>query len=106
MKKPAADASWHREIKQYYRFLHSEFDIPQEHFNLVTGLCDQLNLCIKCRAEIEDQGITYKTTGGLIRQHPACTIWKNAWAGALQGIKILGLDKPDEEPKRPARPAI
>jgi len=101
VKLPRPKPEWGQETRKCYNIIKKNFHIMPEHVHPVLGTCERHNRYYECKEILEKEGLTFTTTGAQIKAHPLLAEQKNAWAGYLAGLRILGLNS-IEEKKRPA----
>jgi len=102
MAMPRPRPEWGKETRKFYAQIKRDFDVEPEMVHALLGTCERLNRFYECREILLAEGLTFKTSTGQVKAHPLLVEQKNTWAGFLAGIKLLGLDLPDDVKKRPA----
>ena len=91
---------WEPEVRKFFRDIVSVFQIDEVHYATFYGTCENLNTFHIANNALTNEGLTFKSTTGQIRKHPAFQIKKDSWGSFLMGLKALGL----HETKKIGRP--
>jgi len=104
--KQRGKARWHKEVREFYRQTHTEYEFSDDEERILHAICENLDIFWRATDQLTKEGLTFVSENGMIRKHPACEISKNAWAAFLAGCRMLGIGKQQvEQPKRgPGRP--
>ena len=90
------------EAKGHWLILSVELDLEDKYFTLMKTLFEAYDGMSQALDVIREEGMIYKTQGGLMHENPACKLWKECRSGYLQSWRALGVKiEPPAEPGRP-----
>lgn len=99
------DPDWHPYVKKLWSDAQTEFGLGPDALSTLRVSCTAYQRLLEAEQILKDEGLTFLTSTGQIKQHPACQIVKNERAGFLAAIRLLGLEYDDQKLKRgPGRP--
>ena len=90
---PRYGKKWSKEAKNLWRSIHADYDIDAHQVEILRAACEALSRMHQARDILILEGLTFTTSTGAIRKHPACSIEKDSHTQFIQSIKALGIEK-------------
>ncbi len=102
---PAPPRGLGREAKRLWLDCHEDFCFGPDSLALLRVACFALERLLQAKKILDREGVTFKTETGQIKQHPACSVEKDARSGFVQAIRLLGISYDEAGFRRgPGRP--
>lgn len=106
MKLPRADKKWNKKVRAFWKASHKAYEFDVDGLEILRVACMSLDRYLQACEILDVEGVTFETTSGQVKKHPANEIEKNARQGFLQAVKMLGISLDNEEKRRPGRPGM
>ena len=101
-KKSNRIYGWRSEVQIFFDEILKNFELEADSLKVFQVACHSLDRYLEAKEKLDREGITYMTSTGNVKKHPANEIEKVAKAQFLQAMRMLGIS--DLEPNRPGRP--
>jgi P27 family predicted phage terminase small subunit len=90
------------ESAEWWRSVHSDYDLEPHHNRLLTLACEAFDRCGQARALIDNEGPVTRTSDGGMKAHPAVAIERDSRLAFARLLRELDLDtEPPAERNRP-----
>ena len=103
----SAKKYWYPQVRKFFRAVVQKFDLESFELEIFYGCCDNLNRFHEAKEILDKDGITFTTTSGQIKKHPATELERQGWMSFLAGMKQLKFTdaiQALEQPKKLGRP--
>ena len=97
-KIPSGAKSWCKEARQLWRELHGKYEFSPNEEQMLRVACHALTRLRNAEQQLDELGLVFTTSAGMVKKNPLCEVVKNERAGFLNAVRQLGLS--DEQGTR------